>query len=316
MTNKIFEQEYKKLNKEQKEAVDSVDDGPVIVVAGPGTGKTQILALRIGNILKKTGASPDEVLCLTFTNSGVKAMKNRLEKYIGESANNVQVSTFHSFALRLIEKNYGLLDFDFEPKLLGDDEAVFLVDGILNDNEWQHLRPRTNPVMYFNDLKQLISILIRERLSPEQFFVYVKDEIENLKNDPDSSSSRGESKGLLKKEIEKKIESLSRTLEVVEFYRIYKEKKKELCLMDYDDALEYAVFLAENYEDVRNDIKENFQYVLIDEHQDSSGVQNAFLRAVWKDVEKPKKFYLKKIYIINLIILKIEHLTKQIYKLY
>lgn len=284
-----FESEYKKLNPEQKKAVDTID-GPVMVVAGPGTGKTQILALRIGNILKKGVATPDSILCLTFTRSGVKAMKKRLHEYIGTDANNVQVSTFHSFANEIIEKNYELLDFKTIPKLLEEDEAVFLVDEIMQMNSWEHLRPRSNPTLYFNDLKQLISILKRERLSPEEFLSYVESDIKTLKNDPDSISSRGESKGKLKKEVENKIQSLERTLEVVEFYRIYEEKKKDLGLMDYDDVLEYAVKLVEDFEDVRADIYENFLYILVDEHQDSSGVQNNFIKAVWKDTEKPNIF--------------------------
>ncbi len=284
-----FNKEYKKLNKAQKEAVDTLE-GPVMVVAGPGTGKTQILALRIGNILKKGLASPDGILCLTFTRSGVKAMKNRLEDYIGADANNVQISTFHSFANELIEKYHHLLDFKTIPKLLEEDEAVFLVDEIMQNNIWEYLRPRSNPTLYFNDLKQLISILKRERLSPEEFLSYVEEDIKSLKNDPDSISSRGESKGKLKKEIEKKIESLERTREVVEFYRIYEEKKKENALMDYDDVLEYAVKLVEDFEDVRADIYEEFLYLLVDEHQDSSGVQNNFIKAVWKDTEQPNIF--------------------------
>ncbi len=286
---KIFQEEYKKLNKAQKEAVDAID-GPVMVVAGPGTGKTQILALRIANIRIKTDIQPDGILCLTFTNSGVKAMKNRLNDYIGNDAEKVRIATFHSFGIELIEKNYELLGFKMMPKLLSDDEAVFLVDDILQNNEWEHIRPRTNPVMYFGDLKQLISILKRERLTPEEFLSYVESDIENFKNDPESISSRGESKGQLKKEIEKKIESLERTREVVEFYRIYEEKKLELGFMDYDDILEYAVKLVEEYEDVRADVYENYQYVLVDEHQDSSGVQNNFLKAVWQGEENPNIF--------------------------
>ncbi len=289
MLETIFDTEYKRLNKAQKEAVDAID-GPVMVVAGPGTGKTQILALRIGNILKKTDTKADGILCLTFTNSGVKAMKQRLLDYIGNDANTVEICTFHSFALALIEQNYELLDFKTIPKLIEDDEAVFLVDEILNENEWEYIRPRSNPVMYFGELRQLISILKRERLTPDTFLSYVEQDIENLKDNPDSISTRGDSKGKLKKEVEKKIESLERTKEVVEFYRIYEEKKLELGLMDYDDALEYAVKLVEDYEDVRADIYENYEYVLVDEHQDSSGVQNNFLKAVWKDAEKPNIF--------------------------
>ena len=284
-----FEEKYKELNKEQKNAVDSID-GPVMVIAGPGTGKTQILALRIANILKKTDTEASGILCLTFTNSGVHAMRDRLSQYIGRDADKITVATFHSFAITLIEKHYELLDFLKIPELLSDDKAVFLVDEILQNNDWEYLRPRANPSMYFADLKQLISILKRERITSEEFLSNINYEIENLKNNPDSISSRGEGKGQLKKEIEKKIESLERTKEVVRFYRIYEEKKKELSFMDYDDILEYATELVEKYEDVRADILENYLYVLVDEHQDSSGVQNSFLKAVWSETEMPNIF--------------------------
>jgi DNA helicase-2/ATP-dependent DNA helicase PcrA len=289
MTNEEFENAYKKLNKEQKEAVDTTE-GPVMVVAGPGTGKTQILTLRIGNILKKTDTPAEAILCLTFTNSGVSAMRERLERYIGSRGREVSISTFHSFAIKLVEKYYELLDFKQIPKLLDDDEAVFLVDEILNDNEWEHISPLSNRAMYFGDLKHLISILKRERITAEVFLSYIDADIEDLKNSPDSISSRGESKGELKKEISKKIESLERTKEVVEFYRIYEEKKKAKSLMDYDDVLEYAVFLVENFSDVRDEIRENYLYVLVDEHQDSSGIQNNFLKAVWQKSDNPNIF--------------------------
>jgi DNA helicase-2/ATP-dependent DNA helicase PcrA len=266
-----WENAYKSLNQAQKKAVDTLE-GPVMVVAGPGTGKTQILALRIGNILKKTDTSPDSVLCLTFTNSGVLAMKERLERYIGNSFKDVTVSTFHSFAYSLIEKNYQLLDFEKMPELLSDDEAVFIVDEILNNNDWEYISPRGNPSMYFGELKQLVSILKRERISAEDLLTYVETDIKNLKKDPDNISTRGESKGKLKKEIEKKIDQLNRTKEVVLYYRLYEKNKKEMSLIDYDDVLEYSVKLVEEFENIRDDIRENYLYVLVDEHQDSSGI--------------------------------------------
>jgi DNA helicase-2/ATP-dependent DNA helicase PcrA len=285
----LFDTEYKKLNPKQKEAVDAIE-GPVMVVAGPGTGKTQILTLRIGNILKQTQVGPDGILCLTFTRSGVRAMKNRLLEYIGTDANKVNISTFHSFAIKIVEENYNLLDFDQIPKLLEEDEVVFLIDDILQNHDWQHLRPRNNPQMYFNDLKSLFSILKRENITVEEFRSNIEKDIEDLKNDPASISSRGESKGKLKKETLKKIEGFNKTLEVVDFYKIYEEKKKELALMDYDDALEYALDIVENSSDVKASIFENFLYVLVDEHQDSSGIQNKFLKAVWGEVENPNIF--------------------------
>jgi len=289
MSNSNFDEAYKKLNPKQKLAVDTVD-GPVIVIAGPGTGKTQILALRIGNILKKTDTNADSILCLTFTNSGVSAMKKRLEDYIGVDSKKVAVSTFHSFAYSLIEKHYELLDFPKMPELLSDNEAVFLVDDILNNNDWEYISPRGNPAMYFNDLKQLISILKRERISADDFQILIEKDIKNLKENEENISTRGESKGKLKKETEKKIEQLNKTREVVAFYKLYEKNKKELSFIDYDDVLEYAVKLVEEYEDIRSDIRENYLYVLVDEHQDSSGVQNGFLKAVWQDIESPNIF--------------------------
>src|ERR1035437_979475 len=108
MDIKEFKEAYKKLNTAQKEAVE-VLDGPVMVIAGPGTGKTQILALRIANILIKTDTKPDGILCLTFTNSGVRAMRERLSKYIGSSATKIKISTFHSFAISIVEEFFQVL---------------------------------------------------------------------------------------------------------------------------------------------------------------------------------------------------------------
>lgn len=284
-----FERALQALNNEQKKAVGSID-GPVMVVAGPGTGKTQVLALRIANILQKSDVGADGVLCLTFTRSGVSAMRARLESYIGSTARNVQISTFHSFAGNVVEKYYSVLDFDRAPVSLDDTEAILLVDQLLHDYEWDYIRPRTNPSQYFSDLKGLISILKRERMTPAMFLEEVDKEIVSLKEDPESISTRGESKGQLKKEIEKKIESLERTKEVVEFYRLYEEVKRKQGFMDYDDVLEYAVKIVELSDDARDDIRETYQYVLIDEHQDSSGVQNSFLKAVWRGVEQPNIF--------------------------
>ncbi len=284
-----FAEEYKKLNKQQKEAVDAID-GPVMVVAGPGTGKTQVLALRIANIIEKTGIQPNCILCLTFTNAGVHAMRERLLRLVGSRASEVYISTFHRFAIGLIEKHYNLLDFDAAPTLLGETEAVALIDEILEGSDWKHIRPRADSAKYFSELKSLMSVLKRENMSPDDFLAEVEKDIERIKNDPNNISSKGARKGELKREAEKEIESLMRTKEVVAFYEAYEEAKHERLLMDYDDVLAYAVQLAQESEDVRADVRENHLYVHVDEHQDSSGVQNAFLEAVWGDVPKPDIF--------------------------
>jgi len=281
---------YKTLNTEQKRAVDTTE-GPVMVIAGPGTGKTQVLALRIAHILRnETGTPPDGILCLTFTNAGVKAMRERLLRYIGAAATRVRVTTFHAFALNMIEQYPHALGFDTAPTLLDTAGTVVLYDELLHSREWQYLRPRSNKAMYVRDIGSLISLLKRERISAAEFKNSLIEDIERIKHDPDSISSRGESKGQLKKEIEKKLESLERSLEVAAFYDAYEVLKTERNLIDYNDALELLVKLVEVSDDARATIREQFLYVLVDEHQDSSAIQNKFLELVWADEETQNIF--------------------------
>lgn len=285
----VYRQAKEALNPAQKEAVETIE-GPVMVIAGPGTGKTQVLTLRIAHILQVTDTPASGILCLTFTRSGVRAMRNRLEYYIGVRAFEVRVSTFHSFATELVEKYFEMLDFQTPPKLLDDKESVYLVDELLHMRAWEYLRPRGNVATYFSDIKSLISLLKRERMTPKDLMREVEKDIASMKDNPDTISSRGPTKGQLKKEVQTKIDALSRTREVVQFYELYESIKKERSRMDYDDVLTYAVELVETSEEVRAQLREDFLYVLIDEHQDSSGIQNTFLKAVWEDVEKPNMF--------------------------
>jgi DNA helicase II / ATP-dependent DNA helicase PcrA len=124
-----FQDEYKKLNKAQKEAVDTTD-GPVMVVAGPGTGKTQILALRIANILKKTDTVGESILALTFTNAGVISMRERLLEIIGDTAYRVNIFTFHAFCEHVI-KEFSLYFEELEnSRVISDLERVEIIENI------------------------------------------------------------------------------------------------------------------------------------------------------------------------------------------
>src|SRR3989344_1614352 len=284
-----FQQEYKKLNKAQKDAVDSID-GPVMVVAGPGTGKTQVLAMRIGNILNKTDIKGDGVLCLTFTNSAVDAMKERLRGYLGKTAEDVNVFTFHSFGMKVIEKYYEVLGLKTSPKLLDDIDAIALFDEVLEKSSWEYLKPRGERSRYFKDMRSLFSLLKRERITPKYFLSKVEEDLEFIKNDPESISTRGESKGEIKKEAQSKIESLERAREVAKFFELYEESKKIKNVFDYDDVLENLVKIMEESKNAVADMRERYLYVLVDEHQDSSRVQNEFLKTVWGKVERPDIF--------------------------
>jgi DNA helicase-2/ATP-dependent DNA helicase PcrA len=289
MTINTFETEYKKLNPAQKKAVDTID-GPVMVVAGPGTGKTQILALRIGNILLKTQVKADSILCLTFTNSAVKAMRERLGKYIGSEASKVKIATFHSFGLDMIEKYFEVLGFREVPKLLDESENAVFFDEILETEHWEYLRPRGDRTRYFQDLKSIISLLKRERITNEEFKDAIKGEVKNLSEDEENISTRGKSKGELKQEVKKNVEGLEKSLEITRFLEVYEARKKEKNMLDYDDVLENLVRIVETSKEALADIQEQYLYVLVDEHQDSSRVQNEFLTGTWNEVEEPNIF--------------------------
>ncbi|MFA5999750.1 MAG: ATP-dependent DNA helicase, partial [Candidatus Paceibacterota bacterium] len=118
----------------------------------------------------------------------------------------------------------------------------------------------------------------------------VEREISFLENDESSISTRGESKGELKKDVSKQIEGLERSRVIVKFIKLYEEAKKEKNVFDYDDILESLVKIVENSESAVSEIREKYLYVLIDEHQDSSRVQNEFLAKVWSEVERPDVF--------------------------
>ena len=110
-----FQKEFEKLNEKQKEAVSTVK-GPVMVIAGPGTGKTQILSRRVANILTNYEVEPNEIVCLTYTEAGTSEMLDRLEKLIGERGRRVRVSTIHAFCSELILSNPE--QFDGQPQVI------------------------------------------------------------------------------------------------------------------------------------------------------------------------------------------------------
>lgn len=154
---------YKSLNASQKLAVDTIE-GPVLVVAGPGTGKTQLLTLRIANILRKTDVLPENILCLTFTDSAAHTMRERLTAIVGQAAYNVTISTYHAFGSELLRRypEYFTATADLKP---ADD---LVIDTIFRSIQ-THL-PYSNPLkheIFLRDVKTLISDSKRALLTPD-----------------------------------------------------------------------------------------------------------------------------------------------------
>src|SRR5690554_5749606 len=164
-----FLEELAKLNSAQKEAVEQLE-GPVLVIAGPGTGKTQILSARIGKILSapEVQAAPHNILCLTYTEAGTLAMRKRLLQFIGPEAYRVHIYTFHAFCNQVIQEN--LEHFGFrELQPISELEAVELFQQLIDSLPPQHLLKRYTGDVYFEigRLKNLFDLMKKENWSPE-----------------------------------------------------------------------------------------------------------------------------------------------------
>ncbi|MEN9649360.1 MAG: hypothetical protein RL094_327 [Candidatus Parcubacteria bacterium] len=284
-----FQERYKKLNKAQKQAVDTIE-GPVLVVAGPGTGKTTILTLRIANILLKTDTPPSGILAITFTDAGVKAMKEKLREVIGSRADEVRIHTFHGFAAAVIAEFKDHFVHLQDTRQMTDIDAEALVRSILTGEDFAQLRPFGNPDFYIYPLLSGIRDAKKEALSPEALRQFAKDEIERTKNDEESISTRGATKGQLKADAKKYIEKCEKTLVFADVYEAYEAQKKERKLLDFDDLIFQLLLTLGKDELLLRLLQEKFLYILVDEHQDTNDSQNLIVKVLADFFENPNVF--------------------------
>src|SRR5690348_14880110 len=178
-----FTEEYNRLNPEQRKAVDQVE-GPVMVIAGPGTGKTQILSARIGKILLSDAqAEPNNILCLTYTDAGVVAMRRRLAQFIGPDAYRVAIYTFHAFCNDVIQDNLGLFEKTaLDP--ISDLERIELMKELIDSFGKDHPLKRYRGDVYFeiNSLQTLFSLMKREGWTGDFICQKVEEYLADLPN--------------------------------------------------------------------------------------------------------------------------------------
>lgn len=177
---KQFQEAYKDLNAHQRSAVDTIE-GPVMVIAGPGTGKTQILAARIGKILLETDVHPDNILCLTYTDAGAIAMRRRLISFIGPDAYRVHIHTFHSFCHNIIQQNLSVFRKNsLSP--VSELESIEIYKKLIDTLPKNHLLKRYRGDVYYEigNLKSLFSAMKKEGWSPEFLNQCINEYIESL----------------------------------------------------------------------------------------------------------------------------------------
>ena len=283
-----FEATYKTLNAEQKKAVDIIE-GPVMVVAGPGTGKTQILPLRIANILRETQAKPENILAITFTDAGVKAMRQRLKSLIGEAAFDVRISTFHAFADNLIRQYPEAYEKIIGGRAASEIERIQLIETILTDTTFKAVRPSGDPAYYVQPLLRAIQTLKQENITPDTFSVAVSKQA-NALLDIEQYHEKGAHKGKERGEYKDAVKKLERNQELLTVYKRYEQLMREQNWYDFDDMILETVVALEKNEDMLRDLQEQYQYVLADEHQDVNGAQNRILELLVHFHDAPNIF--------------------------
>jgi len=261
-----------------------------MVIAGPGTGKTTVLTLRIAQILKETDTPPSGILAITYTEAGVKAMKQKLREIIGGRADEVRIHTFHSFAVSVI-RDYP----DHFPHLSGTEpmteiESRSFIEEILESKKFAELRPFGRPDLYIDSILKAISEAKKEANTPEMLKDYALTEIKRIENDDSLKSSRGATKGELKAVAKKKIQKCQRSILLSDIYQKYEEKKKKERKIDFDDMIfELKLALDRDLLLLRL-IQEQFLYLLVDEHQDTNDSQNMLILMIAEFFDTPNVF--------------------------
>lgn len=278
-TTNTFRTSYDSLNDAQRCAVDTIE-GPVVVIAGPGTGKTTVLTLRIANILQKTDTPPDAILALTFTESGAHNMRRKLTEIIGAAAYRVNIHTFHGFAARIIEKYP-----DYFPRIIGSTiineiDQTRIVEQALKSKKIKLLRPYGDRGYYVRPILKEIQNLKRENISPEEF----ADSIVSP-GAIDDAANRS-----IKASHEKQTKQYEKNTELAMVYAYYERAMAEGRFYDFDDMLLEIIRAMRGYDDFKLMLQEEYQYILADEHQDANAAQNRILELLSDFHESPNLF--------------------------
>ncbi|HLF63791.1 MAG TPA: ATP-dependent DNA helicase [Saprospiraceae bacterium] len=289
-----YQEALSKRNPAQQEAINALH-GPVLVIAGPGTGKTDVLSLRIGNILLSTDATASNILCLTYTEAGASEMRTRLLEYIGPEANNVRIQTFHSFCNSVIQEHLEIFGGTRELQPVSDLEKIEIIleiiDRVPEDNPLRRLRGD----IYYDrwQLRNLYDLMKQEGWSASFVETRIEEWLGEIKTREDfiyKSNTRYGRKGEFKqKQYEKEVEKMELLRAAVYTYGQYIEKLAERHRYDFADMLIWVRDAFRTNTDLLLDYQERFQYLLVDEFQDTNGIQLELSKQL-TDYEHPNIF--------------------------
>jgi len=291
---KLFQKELKRLNKQQRIAVEQIE-GPVLVVAGPGTGKTHILSARIGRILAETDTQPFNILCLTFTDAGAHAMRERLLQFIGPEAHNVHIYTFHSFCNKVIQENLELFGIQkLEP--LSDLERVEFIRKMIDILPLDHPLKRGRRDIYFYEkhLHNLFQLMKKENWTEAFLHEKIRQYLAELPQREDyiykKKAGRYERGDIKEGKLQKETEKMERLWSAASLFDDYVRLLQSNRRYDYEDMLLWVIREFGRFEKLLRFYQEQYLYLLVDEYQDTSGAQNKILQQLMAYWENPNIF--------------------------
>ena len=221
------------LNDRQKEAV-LYNEGPLLIIAGAGAGKTKTLTTKIAYLIEEQNVHPQNILAITFTNKAAKEMKDRLYMLVGDLAKKLQVSTFHSFGLKLLRENYDALGYDANFVIMDSDDSLTVVKKIIKDMGY-------DPKIYNpRAIRNKISSCKNEMMSPEAYEKYAVSDYEKV---------------------------------IQQVYAKYEVKLQRNNSVDFDDLLLLPIELFKKNPETLEKYQDLYQYLLIDEYQDTNEAQ-------------------------------------------
>lgn len=279
-----FEEKLTKLNPQQRCAIECIE-GPVMVIAGPGTGKTEILSLRIGYILKETDTPPGSILCLTYTDAAASEMRHRLIAFIGPEAYSIQVNTFHSFCNLVIQENPSFFQQARELEPISEIDKFRLLQRLIDSFQEDHPLKKYKGRTYssWERLLDLFSTMKKENWTPQFIYGQIEQYIGRERNSDKYIYKRktGEfQKGDFKERdfrlnvIDKMDVLKSAVAEFDHYNALLAEEGK----YDYDDMLSWVFKAFNEHEDLLANYQERFLYFLVDEFQDTNGIQISILQ--------------------------------------
>ncbi|MFA6152725.1 MAG: ATP-dependent DNA helicase [Chitinophagaceae bacterium] len=277
-----YEERYHLLNVNQRLAVDTTE-GPVMVIAGPGTGKTEVLGMRIANLLRSEAQiAPHEILCLTYTEEAAHNMRKRLSSIVGLAAQKVNIHTFHGFCNNIIQSNseyFGLRQMD----LVSDLERVELMQDLLAKLPPQHPMHRVGNSTFY-DLKPLNNFfneMKKENWSAEDIINAIAAYLEDLPNREQyiyKKKTKTNNPGDIKqKELDAETDRMQRSIAAANLYNAYNNKMLEIGRYDFADMILWVIDAFKKNSFLLQHYQERYQYILVDEFQDTNGAQNEIL---------------------------------------